>query len=221
MKTLLLVSAMFLTQSGHQDHGGHTEKLGNVGFETSCSPAAQPIFLRGIAWLHSFEYEQAESSFKQAAQADPSCGMAHWGAAMSLYHPLWAPPSSAELERGRAAIAKARAALVRTQREKDYVEAIATFYRDSDKLDHKARALAYNAAMKALHERYPGDREAAIFYALSQTAAGTLDTDPTFAREKDAAAILNAVLEAEPDHPGVAHYLIHSFVLRSRGLIIS
>ena len=211
MKTLLLLSALFLIQAGHQEHGGHSEKLGKVGFETSCSATAQPIFLRGVAWLHSFEYEQAESSFNRAAAADPSCGIAHWGAAMSLYHPLWAPPSAAELERGRAAVAKAQSAPVRTKREKDYIEAIATFYRDSDKLDHKTRALAYNAAMKALYERYPSDREAAIFYALSQTAAGTFDTDPTFAREKDAAAILNAVLEAEPDHPGVAHYLIHSF----------
>ena len=210
MKTLLLFSALFLTQSGHQ-HGGHSEELGKVGFETSCSATAQPIFLRGVAWLHSFEYEQAESSFNRAAAADPSCGIAHWGAAMSLYHPLWAPPSAAELERGRAAVAMAQSAPVRTKREKDYIEAIAAFYRDSDKLDHKTRALAYNAAMRALHERYPSDREAAVFYALSQTAAGTFDTDPTFAREKDAAAILNAVLEAEPDHPGVAHYLIHSF----------
>ena len=211
MKALLLVSALLLSQQAHQEHGDHSEKLGNVGFETSCSPAAHAIFLRGVAWLHSFEYEQAESSFNQAAAADTSCGIAHWGAAMSLYHPLWAPPSSAELERGRAAVARAQGAPVRTQREKDYVEAIATFYGDSHTLDHKTRALAYNRAMKALHDRYPGDREAAIFYALSQTAAGTLDTDPTFAREKDAAAILNAVLEAEPDHPGVAHYLIHSF----------
>jgi tetratricopeptide (TPR) repeat protein len=211
MKTLLLISVLVLTQSGHQEHGGHSEKLGNVGFKTSCSPVAQPIFLRGVAWLHSFEYEQAENSFNQAAATDPSCGIAHWGTAMSLYHPLWAPPSPAELERGRAAVAKAQAAPVRTQREKDYVEAIATFYRDSDKLDHKTRALAYNAAMKVLYERYPADREAAIFYALSQTAVGTFDADPTFAREKDAAAILNAVLQAEPDHPGVAHYLIHSF----------
>ena len=211
MNALLLVSALLAAQAAPHEHGEHSEKLGSVAFSTSCSPAAQSIFLRGVAWLHSFEYEQAESTFNQAAATDPSCAMAHWGAAMSLYHPLWAPPSPAELERGRAAVAKALAAPARSQRERDFVTAIALFYRGSDKLDHKSRALAYNAAMKALHERYPDDREAAVFYALSQTAAGTFDKDPTFAREKDAARILNRVLEAEPDHPGVAHYLIHSF----------
>ena len=211
MEALLFVAALALSQPAPHAHESHAERLGNVAFQTSCSPAAKPVFLRGVAWLHSFEYEQAGTSFNQAAAADPSCGIAHWGAAMSLYHPLWAPPTPAELERGRAAVAKAQAARTGTQREKDYVEAIAAFYRDSDKLNHKTRALAYNRAMKALHLRYPGDREAAVFYALSQTAAGTLDNDPTFAREKDAAAILGTVLEAEPDHPGVAHYLIHSF----------
>src|SRR5688500_17077068 len=119
MKTLLLVYGLFLAMPGDQEHGSHSEKLGSVRFKTSCSQAAQPSFLRGVAWLHSFEYEQSESSFNQAAAADASCGIAHWGAAMSLYHPLWAPPSSVELERGRAAVAKAQAAQVRTQREKD------------------------------------------------------------------------------------------------------
>ncbi len=211
MNGLLLASALLVAQPAPHEHGDHSQKLGKVAFSTSCSPAAQPLFLTGVAWLHSFEYEQAEGSFNQAAAADPTCAMAYWGAALSLYHPLWAPPTPAELDRGRVAVAKALAAPVRNQRERDYVEAIAAFYRDSDKLDHKTRALAYNAAMKALHERYPDDREAAVFYALSQTAAGTFDKDPTFAREKDAARILNRVLEAEPEHPGVAHYLIHSF----------
>src|SRR3990170_2494718 len=211
MNSLLLISALALAQPAPHEHHDHSEKLGSVAFQTSCSPAAHAIFSRGIAWLHSFEYEQAESTFNEAAAADPSCAIAHWGTAMSLYHPLWAPPSSSELQRGQAAVAKAQATPAKSQRERDYVVAIATFYRKSDKLDHGTRALAYNSAMKELHERYPDDREAAVFYALSQTAAGTLDNDPTFARDKNAAAILNDVLKAEPDHPGVAHYLIHSF----------
>ena len=211
MNALLFVSALALAQPVHHQGHEHSEKLGTVSFQTSCKPAAHAIFLRGVAWLHSFEYDQAESTFNDAAATDPSCVIAYWGVAMSLYHPLWAPPSLSELERGRAAVSKATAVPARSPRERDYVGAIAAFYRDSDKLDHKARALAYNLAMKGLHERYPADREAAVFYALSQTAAGTLDDDPTFARERDAAALLNKVLEAEPDHPGVAHYLIHSF----------
>ena len=211
MNAFILVSALALAQSAPHEHQHHSEKLGSVDFETSCSPAAHAIFSRGLTWLHSFEYEQAESSFNEAAASDPTCAIAYWGAAMSLYHPLWAPPSSTELQRGRAAVAKAQAMPAKSQRERDYVGAIATFYRNSDQLDHKTRALAYNLAMKELRGRYPDDSEAAVFYALSQAAAGTLDKDPTFAREKDAAAILNEVLKAEPDHPGVAHYLIHSF----------
>lgn len=211
MNALLIATALALAEAGAQHQHDHAEKLGTVRFETSCSPAAQATFLRGVAWLHSFEYEPAERTFNEAAAADPSCAIARWGVAMSVYHPLWAPPTAAELERGKAAVAAALATPAKTQRERDYVAAIATFYRDSDRLDHKTRALSYNAAMEALYKRYPADREAAVFYALSQAAAGTLDNDPTFAREKSAAAILNKVLKEEPDHPGVAHYLIHSF----------
>jgi hypothetical protein len=212
MNALLLVSALALAEPApHSDHQHTPEQLGRVTFETTCRPQAQAAFLRGAAWLHSFEYEQAEGTFNEAAAADADCAIAQWGVAMSLYHPLWAPPSAAELERGRAALTKAEARPARSQRERDYVAAIATFYRDSDKLDHKTRALAYNAAMAELHKKYPTDREAAIFYALSETAVGTMSKDPTFAREKNAAAILNAALKEEPDHPGVAHYLIHSF----------
>jgi tetratricopeptide (TPR) repeat protein len=212
MNALLLVSALALAEPGpHSDHQHGTEQLGRVTFETTCSPQAKAVFLRGAAWLHSFEYEQAETTFNEAGAADPDCAIAQWGAAMSLYHPLWAPPSPAELERGRAAIAKAEARPAKSERERDYVAAIATFYRDSDKLDHKTRALAYNAAMAELHRKYPADREAAIFYALSETAVGVMARDPNFAREKNAAAILNAALKEQPDHPGVAHYLIHSF----------
>jgi hypothetical protein len=211
MNALLLVSALVAAQAAPHDHQHRAENLGKVHFPTTCSPAAQSIFERGVAWLHSFEYQRAETTFNEAAAADPSCAIAYWGSAMSNYHPLWASPTSEELERGRAAVAKAEASTARSERERDYVAAIASFYRDSDKLDHKARALAYNSAMADLHKRYPADDEAAVFYALSQIAAGAIEKDPGFARQKDAAAILNKVLEDEPDHPGVAHYLIHSF----------
>ena len=211
MNALLLVSALFLAEPAAHDHQHQLEKLGKVNFQTSCSPQAHASFTRGMTLLHSFEYPQAEAAFKDAAAADPTCSIAHWGVAMSLYHPLWAPPSKAELERAHAALAKAEAAPAKSERERDYVAAVAAYYRDSDKLDPKARALAYNETMSALHKRYPADREAAIFYALSQIAAGTLDQDPNFSREKEAAAILNAVLKEEPDHPGVTHYLIHGF----------
>jgi len=211
MNALLLVAALTAAEPAEHSHENHLQRLGSVTFQTSCSPQAHDIFLRGMTLLHSFEYPQAEAAFNEAAAADPACSIARWGSAMSLYHPLWAPPSKAELERAREALAKAEAAPAKSERERDYVAAIAAFYPDSDKVDHKTRALAYNAAMAALHKKYPDDREAAIFYALSQIAAGTQDNDPNFTREKEAAAILNAVLKEEPDHPGVAHYLIHNF----------
>jgi hypothetical protein len=211
MNALLLVATLVAAEPAHDAHSQHLEKLGRVTFPTSCSPQAHAVFIRGMTLLHSFEYLQAEAAFNEAAVDDPTCSIAQWGTAMSLYHPLWAPPSKAEMERAQAAIAKAQASPSKTERERDYLAAIATFYRDPDKLDYKARALAYNGAVADLHKKYPEDREAAIFYALSEIAIGTQDNDPNFSREKVAAQILNAVLKEEPDHPGVAHYLIHNF----------
>jgi tetratricopeptide (TPR) repeat protein len=210
MITLLLASAAALVLSPEGGHD-HSPQLGKLSFESTCSKDAHALFERGLGWLHSFEYERAERSFIQAADADPHCGIAYWGAAMSNYHPLWAPPTKEELERGRTALEKARAAGAKSKREQDYIDAIAAFYRDSDRLDHKTRALAYSAAMERLHKSYPDDREASVFYALSLIAAGTMDADPEFAKEKEAAALLNRVLAENADHPGVAHYLIHSF----------
>ena len=210
MNILLVASAIALA-APHDGHHHHDPQLGKLSFPTTCSGQAGAQFELGLRWLHSFEYDRAEKEFASAAAIDPACAIAHWGVAMANYHPLWAPPTEAELAKGKLAVTKARAAGAKSKREQDYVAAIGAFYDQSDTLDHKTRALAYNSAMAQLHERYPADREAAVFYALSQVAAGTFDKDPTYAREKSAAAILDAVLKAEPDHPGVAHYLIHSF----------
>jgi len=146
---------------------------------------ARPLLLRGLGWLHSFEYEEAAKNFGEAAAADPRCGIAHWGAAMTYYHPLWVPPTPSELAQGSAA--------------------------DAGRLGHGTRVLAYTAAMEQLHARYPDDLEIAVFYSLALIAAGTLDGDPGFERERKAGAILNAAYLKEPEHPGIAHYLIHSF----------
>ena len=210
MNLLLIASAIALAapQEGHHEHG---PQLGKLSFPTTCNAQAGAQFELGLRWLHSFEYDRAEKEFTKAAAADPNCAIAQWGIAMANYHPLWAPPTVAELAKGKAAVAKARAAGAKTKREQDYIAAIGAFYDDSETLDHKTRAMAYNAAMAQLHQRYPADREAAVFYALSQAAAGTLDKDPDYAREKSAAAILDTALKDAPDHPGVAHYLIHSF----------
>jgi hypothetical protein len=211
MNLLLAISAVALVTADQDSHHSHGTQLGKVSFETSCKADANALFRRGLGWLHSFEYEQAARVFAETAAADPRCGIAHWGIAMSYYHPLWAPPSAAELEKGSNALAKARQAGAGNERELTYIAALETFYRDPDRRDHKTRALAYSAAMEQLYKRYPQDREAAVFYALSLVAAGTMDKDPSFAKEKEAGAILDQVLALEPNHPGVTHYLIHSF----------
>ena len=214
MNALLAAASILAVALGAAEpeaHHHHAPQLGSLSFETTCSPAAQAKFVEGLGWLHSFEYDDAARSFSAAAEGDPSCAIAQWGVAMSYYHPLWVPPTETELEKGRTAIAKAMAAGAKSQRERDYIGALETFYRDSERVGHKDRALAYSAAMDRLHQRYPEDREAGIFYALTLIAAGTLDKDPEFTKEKQAAAILNAALEDNPEHPGVAHYLIHNF----------
>ena len=191
------------------------EKLGTVDFPVSCSSAARAKFGRATALLHSFAYEQAELAFGEVLSADPSCAMAHWGIAMSLFHPVWAAanptaaPSAADLARGLAEVQKAKNPPPPTARERDYVEALEAFYAESGRLDHATRAAAFARAMETVHARHPEDREAAIFHGLALLGTVSL-ADKTYAVQKQAAAVLNAVLPDVPDHPGVAHYLIHS-----------
>lgn len=183
---------------------------GRVHFAVSCSAEAQKKFDRAVAILHSFWYEEAVKAFTAVAAADPDCAMAEWGVAMSHWYPLWYPPSEKALRAGADAVQKARAVGAKTERERDYVDAIGAFYRDWDKLDHRTRSLAYERAMEQIYRQYPDDREAAVFYALALNATA-LPTDKAFANQRKAAAILETVNAAEPNHPGVAHYLIHSY----------
>ncbi|HEV2833688.1 MAG TPA: hypothetical protein VGW58_00145 [Pyrinomonadaceae bacterium] len=215
MRVISIVILLLLSQAVQAQHGDHrhdqSEKLGRVNFTISCTPAAKKQFNRAVAWLHSFEYEEAEKAFGEVAATDPRCAMAHWGVAMSNYHPLWAAPTAAELKRGLAAVEKAKLTGARTQRERDYIAAMEVFYKDSDKLDHRTRTFAYHEAMKRLYEANLSDSEAAVFYALTLIATGTMSNDKTYQREKEAAQILNRVLARQPQHPGVAHYMIHSY----------
>jgi tetratricopeptide (TPR) repeat protein len=196
--------------SRHQHHHDASEKLGQVNFPIPCSQEAQKQFNRAAALLHSFWYEEAEKAFTEVTMIEPGCAMGYWGIAMSNYHPIWAPPNPAELKRGWAAVEKAKSADAKSDRERDYIAAIEVFYKDADKLAHRERAGAYKKAMEQVYRRYPQDREAAIFYALSLLGTA-LTTDKSYANQKQAAEILNRVLPAEPEHPGVAHYIIHSF----------
>jgi tetratricopeptide (TPR) repeat protein len=180
-----------------------------VDFAISCGPTSQQAFKHAVWTLHSFWYPEALAQFTAVAASEPGCAMAYWGIAMSHWYPLWYPPSPAALKAGSEAIAKAMAAPTQTPREAEYIAAIAAFYRDNDKLDHRTRAVAYEKAMEQLHERHPDDREAAVFYALALNASA-LKTDKSFANQRKAAEILNKIWKEEPDHPGVVHYLIHS-----------
>src|SRR5216684_3210787 len=193
--------------------GGITaqDKVGTVHFATSCSAAVQQDFERAVAMLHSFWFSPSTSAFTAVAQSDPACGIAHWGVAMNLLgNPFGWPPSPKALADGWAAVERAKAAGAKTQRERDYVGAIETFYKDADKIDHRTRALAYRQAMEQLAARYPEDREATIFYALALNATAT-PTDKTYADQLRAARMLEKVFAKHPNHPGVAHYLIHAY----------
>jgi hypothetical protein len=209
--TILLATALTGSRiSAQQEHHHHdaSEELGSVNFPVSCAPAVRDEFTRGVALLHSFEYEESQQAFEEVAKKDPSCAMAYWGQAMSLYHQLWDPPHQANLQRGAELLNRARK-LEATPRERDYIQALSDFYADADKLDHGHRAEAYAKAMQGVSQRNPDDREATVFYALALLASGS-DKDPNLTNEKAAVAILNKLFDEQPTHPGIAHYIIHS-----------
>ena len=197
--------------TGGQLNPSAQEQLGAVSFKVSCDPAVQADMNRAVALLHSFALDAAVTQFNGVATRDPACGMAHWGIAMAwLGNPLAGPISAKGLQEGSAAVGRARAAGAKTPREQDYIAAIAIFYTDHDKIDHRTRALAYEKAMERLAATYPDDREAAIFYALALNV--TLNpNDKTYANQLKAAAILEKAAAEQPNHPGVVHYLIHSY----------
>jgi tetratricopeptide (TPR) repeat protein len=207
---LCSVAVLADEEASHHHHDpGEQLQLGTVSFPTSCAPAVQKSFERGVALLHSFWYEEAEKQFAAVAQKDPKCAMAHWGVAMSMWHQLWSRPSDTTLKRGWQEIQKAQAAGAKTAREREYIAALAEFYRDSAQRDHPARALAYSQGMEKVYAGNPKDLEAGAFYALSLLASEP-PNDSSFANRKKALAILNPLFEKEPNHPGLAHYIIHT-----------
>jgi tetratricopeptide (TPR) repeat protein len=212
---LAALCALLLTPRlapAHEDHVHEAvtpEKLGTVHFPVSVDPKTQKDFDRAVALLHSFEYEQAERGFRSIADQDPSCPMAFWGIAMCNYHPIWGPTTKADFDRGRIAIETAAKLGGKGDREQSYIAAMGTYYKDADRLDAPTRRVAYEKAMEQLHLRFPDDIEGTIFYALS-ILGNAPTTDKTYVMQKKAAELLNSVLPKTPDHPGVAHYLIHS-----------
>ncbi|HXE91148.1 MAG TPA: tetratricopeptide repeat protein [Terriglobales bacterium] len=175
-----------------------------------------------MALLHSFWYEEAEKAFRAIAEKDPKCAMAHWGVAMTNFRPLWYPTDRSTREKMHEELVKAESLKPRTARERDYIAALLTYFRNPERTDHPALMVQYEQAMEKLHQRYPRDKEAAIFYSLA--LLGTAQAQPpdkSYARQRKAGAILEPLFAAQPDHPGLAHYLIHSYdfpTLAAQGL---
>jgi len=205
-----LATAPALAQNEHADHATG-ENLGTVHFPISCSPEAQRQFDRAVAMLHSFYYPETIKAFTAIATAEPSCAMAFWGVAISQRpNPLVAPFPPEVLQQGLAAIEKAHAAHATTRRERDWIDALAVFFQNYDTVDQRTRTTEYESAMARLRQRYPRDTEASVFYALALNEAVDL-TDKSYSRQLKAAAILERLQRQLPDHPGIPHYLIHSY----------
>jgi len=212
---VIVVLSLAPTSFAVAQHEGHAaaagEKLGTVHFETSCAPLVTADFDRGVALLHSFEFRAAIESFNRVSGTDADCAMAHWGIAMAYWgNPFGGVRSSAALEQGLAAVAKARTTGSPTPRERAYIDAVAALFTNHATVSQRDRILAYERGMDAVVGAYPQDLEATIFYALAvnQTA---LPTDKTYAPQLKAAGILEPLFARYPDHPGLAHYIIHAY----------
>jgi tetratricopeptide (TPR) repeat protein len=214
---------------------GDLRTAGRVNFPVSCAPAVQAEFTRGVALLHSFFYEEARRIFTGVAEKDPKCAMAQWGIAMTWWHPIWTPPTPEEMKAGKAAADKAMAMNVGSDRERGFITALNAYYNTPDSpttgevgqschgpVGPPDRVTAYEKAMRKLYDKYPDDVEAQTFYALAVLAVGySTPTDTTLANQLKAASILEKLWKTNPQHPGVAHYLIHSYdypALAERGL---
>jgi len=185
-------------------------RFGTVHFATSCNEAAQRRFDRAMRYQHSFWYQSSREIFEDVLKADPECGIAQWGIALSLLFNPHSPPPAPNLPLGLAAIQKGKAVGAKTQRERDYIDALALMYTDYDKISHGVRVQAYLKAMENLAGRYPDDDEAQIFYAITLNVAAS-PNDKTYANQLKGAGILEPIFKRQPRHPGVAHYLIHLY----------
>jgi hypothetical protein len=211
---LLTLPAFALYSQEHaHPQGGPTEKLGTVHFATSCSPRVAPQFNRAVALLHSFEFGASIQAFNEVLATDSTCAMAHWGIALSR----WTNPMAAGnkpvalLRQGKQSVEAAmRLGARASERERGYIDAVSRLYDDFEHKDQRTRIVAYERAMNELVMRQPADTEAMIFYAIS-LAASAPPTDKTYANQLKAGGILEPLWEKQPDHPGIAHYIIHTY----------
>ncbi len=201
-------------QDGHEQHDQHAPspgKVGNVAFETSCSLAVKADFNRAVALLHSFWFPEAIAGFEGVLKSDPNCAIAYWGIALSRWgNPFAGQRTPSALTQGKADIDKGFSTGSPTPREKGYLGAAAELFSDTSPTTQRARVLAYSAAMERLSKENPQDMEATVFYALALTQTA-LPTDKTYATQLKAAQILDPLFVQHPDHPGIAHYIIHNY----------
>ena len=186
------------------------QTLGTVHFATSCNETAQRRFDRAMRYQHSFWYTESKDIYQETLKADPECAIAYWGIALSLLNNPHSPVPAPNLPLGLAAIEKAKAIGAKTQRERDYIDALAVMYVDYDKTPHQTRVQSYLKAMEALAAKYPDDDEAQIFYAITLNVAAS-PADKTYVNQLKGAAIIEPIFQRQPHHPGVAHYLIHLY----------
>jgi tetratricopeptide (TPR) repeat protein len=214
---------------------GDLRAAGKVNFSISCAPAVQSDFNRGVALLHSFFYEEARRVFTSVAERDPKCAMAQWGIAMTWWHPIWTPPTPDEMSAGKAAIQKAMEMTLGTDRERGFITALNVYYNAPDAatagpagqschgpVGPPDRVVAYEKSMRQLRDKYPDDFEAQTLYAFAVLGVGyATPTDTSLSKQLEAAAILEKLWKQNANHPGVVHYLIHSYdypALAQRGL---
>jgi tetratricopeptide (TPR) repeat protein len=211
LPALITLVAVPIQAQDHAHVGAAPEQLGSVSFPTSCSAEVQPRFERAMALIHSFWWDAARQAFTEIVEAEPNCAMAYWGLAMAARgNPFAGPTNAAGLQAGREAIERAQELRPPTEREQTYIEALAVFFRDFENLDHASRARFHEDAMRRLSDRLMTDPEAQIFFAR-EIVANTPPTDKSFRRQRIAADILSPLFARDPDHPGLAHYLIHTF----------
>jgi tetratricopeptide (TPR) repeat protein len=225
---IALVSTLFAlrnVKSGTAPEPGDLRGVGKITFPITCAPDVQSDFARGVALLHSFFYEEARRVFTSVAERDPKCAMAQWGIAMTWWHPIWTPPTSDEMRAGKAAIEKAMAMNAGTDRERGFITALNTYYNTPDSsvaapvgqschgpVGPRDRVIAYEKAMRQLRDKYPDDFEVQTFYAFSVLATGyATPNDTSLSKQLEAAGILEKLWKQNANHPGVVHYLIHSY----------
>ena len=212
------ILALAASRAGAEDAA--TQQLGDVHFATSCNDVAQRRFDRAMRYQHSFWYQQSKEIYEEALQSDPNCAIAYWGIALSLWNNPHGQPPRPNLAPALAAIRKAQAIGAKTERERDFISALALLYTDYDTVEYRVRLQSYLKAMEALAAKYPDDDEAQIFYAITLNVSAS-PTDKTYVQQLKGAAILEPIFKRRPQHPGVAHYLIHLYdypPIAARGL---